>query len=48
MKKNVFWFFYLQINVLTSMVQYIVYLRCLMGCLHDPANFQQMYSKYIC
>jgi len=20
----------------------------LMGCLHDPANFQQMYSKYTC
>jgi len=20
----------------------------LMGCLHDPANFQQMYSKYMC
>jgi len=19
-----------------------------MGCLHDPANFQQMYSKYTC
>jgi len=22
--------------------------RRLMGCLHDPANFQQMYSKYTC
>jgi len=19
-----------------------------MGCLHDPANFEQMYSKYTC